>query len=964
METATSFGHWLKQRRKALDLTQAELAARVGCAMMTIQKIEAEERRPSKELAGHLARVLRVPPADHATFVRIARGELAAEQLSDLVDQPPAPAARTSPARRPTLPRPPTPLIGRERELAQLCALVLRDDVGLVTLTGPGGTGKTRLAIAVAARLEAAFPDGVQFVALGPLTDPGLVPSTVATALGVRLNGGGAPDEHLLAYLGPKHVLLVLDNFEHLLPASAWVAELLQRCPVLTVLLTSRAVLHLSAEHAFPVPPLTLPEVVERGGRLQAPPLDQVCQSDAVRLFETRTQAIRPDFVLDDTTAPAVAAICRQLDGLPLALELAAARCNVLSVSALSERLAHRLDLLTHAARDQPSRHQSLRRTIAWSYDLLSADEQRMFRWLAVFRGGWTLEAVEVLWADEAQPAQILDLVQALTEKSLVRRMEREGGELRFDMLETLRAFALEQLVLGGEYAVACARHAQLYVALAEGIAPTLEGGPQQTLGFQRLTSERHNLEAVLHWASTGDQAELGLRLATALQRYWIINGLVGEGRRWLDAQLLASAAPDTHGHASTGRIIRAPALVAAGDLAGHQGDEAAAAIHYRHALALYTEPGDTAQRAYTLVQLASLANVHAGAERQALLEDGLRLYRGLSDMRNVGWVLLAMSDLALERDDVEWARALRDEAVTIARATGDRWQLALALQTVADLLVDQREYARAAAVYSEGIALCRAIGEHEDQAWMLTGLAYCVRQQGDLARASALYREALALFEALGHRQGIADMLQYQGWVALAAGDDAATGLFQRALVRCREVGSRGETAQCLAGLAAVAARQQQPLRAARLFAAADVYLAPRGEQPGMYDPAYHQWFQTAQAQLTQAAWDGAWAEGEQMAVEQACAYALGEPQREGAVRPVRPTSRPPAETANPAGLTAREVEVLRVVAEGGTDQEVAARLGLRPRTVTTYLTRIYAKLDVRTRTAAVRVAREQHLI
>jgi len=577
METASSFGQWLKQQRKVCDLTQAELAAAVGCAMMTIQKIEAEERRPSKELAAHLARAFAVPPADHATFVRIARGELGAERLSDL-GGPPAGPPRTAPARLPTLPVPRTPLIGRERELTAVRALLLRDDVGLVTLLGPGGTGKTRLAVAVAAGLADAFPDGVHFVALAPLTDPALVPTTVATALGVSVHGRGALDERLIAYLGGKRALLVLDNVEHLLPAGPWIAELLHRCPTLTVLLTSRAVLHLSAEHEYPVPPLALPEAVERGGRLVFPHLDQLRQVDALRLFAQRARAIRPDFVLGDRDAPVVAEICRRLDGLPLAIELAAARTRLLAPAALLGRLEHRLVLLTGGAQDAPARQRTLRATIEWSYQLLSADEQRVFARYAVFADGFWLPAAEAVCADADLSAPVLDLVQALVEQGLLQttRVAARPPEAlpepgpRFSMLETIREYALERLGAEGELDAVRGRHARYMVDAAETAAPQLLG-VDDVRWLLWLNVERDNFRAALQWSANAlDGAELSLRLGTALWRYWDIWD-AREGRGWLEHELERQRpAPPA---------VRARALGRAAEFAARQVDLARACM-------------------------------------------------------------------------------------------------------------------------------------------------------------------------------------------------------------------------------------------------------------------------------------------------------------------------------------------------------------------------------------------------
>ncbi|HZG68439.1 MAG TPA: BTAD domain-containing putative transcriptional regulator, partial [Herpetosiphonaceae bacterium] len=454
--------------------------------------------------------------------------------------EPSTPAEAFPPHPPHNLPAQTTPLVGREADLARLSDLLLQPAHRLITLTGPGGIGKTRLALQAADVLDD-FDDGVCFVALAPVVDPALVIPAVAQALGVQESSGQPLLASVKVHLRARQLLLVLDNFEQVSAAAPVIAELLGAAPQLTVLVTSRAVLRLYGEHEFPVPPLILPDMQH------LPELPDLPQYGAVRLFVERAQAVCPDFAITDETAPAVAAICHRLDGLPLAIELAAARIRLLPPQTMLQRLESPLKLLTGGPADHSARHQTLRATIDWSYHLLSAGEQQLLARLAVFVGGWTLEAAETICgAGGTLPVDPLDGLEALVAKSLVHRQQAgtggTAGTPRFRMLEMIREYAYEHLVASGEVATLQRRHAEHYLALAEAAERARQQGSQQAIWLERLEAEHDNLRAVLHWALDQREAVLALRLGTALETFWDSHGHLTEGRQWLEAALEAGA--------------------------------------------------------------------------------------------------------------------------------------------------------------------------------------------------------------------------------------------------------------------------------------------------------------------------------------------------------------------------------------------------------------------------------------
>ena len=656
------------------------------------------------------------------------------------VDFPPP---RTLRARTSNLPTQLTRFVGRQRELAESRTLLGRPEVRLLTLTGPGGTGKTRLAVQVAGELAEAFPGGVAFVGLAQVNDPGLVIPTIAQALEIKESTALPLLDSLIQHVDDRRLLLILDNFEQVLAAAPLVIGLLRACLQLKLLVTSRAVLHVSGEHAYPVPPLSLPKAKSANA------LVDLAESEAATLFIERAQAVNPSFAATNANALVLAEICRRLDGLPLAIELAAARSKILSPQALLSRLERRLQLLKGGPRDLPARQQTLRATIDWSYDLLDVSEQSLFARLAIFAGGCTLEAAEVVCNLEGGP-DVLAGLDALADKSLVQPRDAPDGEPRLLMLDIVREYALERLTGRNEADTVARRHADYFLGLAEQAEFELSGS-WQGAWYERLEADLDNFRAALTSSLAQHRSDTAARLAAALMPLWVSRGHVTEGVRWLDAALEHHDSISPHALGKT-LFVKSYLLL---DTGAHQGQ----------------------------------------AER--LLEDSLSLFRMLGDTT---WTVRAVSMLgrtAIRAREFDRGIALREQAVALAREQEDKWNLAIAVYNLGLSLLQAGDHGRARAALDEALTLHQSFGDLESTALALDGLGMLALAEGDSRRASSLVEQALGLARKVGHVLDTADFLADLGLVALQEDDyGRAAVLFEESL----ETGlaNRGRAVDC----------------------------------------------------------------------------------------------------------------------------------------------------------------------
>jgi predicted ATPase/DNA-binding XRE family transcriptional regulator len=829
-----TFGQWLRRRRRSLDLTQVELAARVPCAKGTIRRLESDDLRPSKPLAERLADVLGLSTQMRANFVLFARNgiqhvALTGSPVADVPDADVALSHGASPsmtshrpaARRYSMPAPTTTLIGRVHAVSVAVELLLRPDVRLVTLIGPPGVGKTRLAQQVAEQIQSKFQEGACFVALAPVGNAENVLAAIAQAIDL-LDNGRMLAAALAERLRSEELVLVLDNFEHVVDAAPEIAALLSAAPGLKVLCTSRVALRIWGEHEFIVTPLTLPDLANLSTQTA------LAANPAVALFVARASAAHPGFVLTSENVQQIAEICHRLDGLPLAIELAATRIKLFSPVAILARLERRLPFLTGGARNAPDRQRTLEAAIAWSYDLLSVRERVCLARLGVFWGGWTVESAEAVCGDDAD---VIGTLATLVDHSLVQSTHGKHGDVRFTMLETIREFALMRLEEQGEMVAVQARHAQFFLSLAVAAEHGLQGA-EQVDWMARLNADNNNLRAAFAWSQTPQgNARLGLQASAALWWFWWTNGQVGEGRRWFHDLMQHAANEGLAGTSDFGR-----ALLGAGILAFFAGDFAAAMPHFEQARDLGERVGDTITHGYAIFMIGTVMMLSRHLdEGHTLVERGTQILQnsGAPAAWHVGVTSLARTLLSLERSDLDAAQLHADTGMAIFRRLGQPYGIGLAFNYQGDVARLRGDHAVAARRYEAALPLLQQANAKSEIPAVLHNHAHVVLAQNDTARAGALFTEGLELHREIGNRMGMAE---------------------------------------CLIGLATVAIAQDQPQATAMILGAINALLATLNAPLFAAEQiAYQRAMVATQRMLSEAEWEAGWNAGQAMTLAEA---------------------------------------------------------------------------------------------
>jgi predicted ATPase/DNA-binding XRE family transcriptional regulator len=800
MSNAPSFGQWLRHRRKMLDMTQDDLAECAGCSPATVQMIEHGQRRPSRQVAELLARCLRVPEGEYSSFMARARG------TDEPVPEPKITAAKEAPQPTPTnLPTPLNALIGREADIETITDLLQREDVHLLTLTGPPGIGKTRLAIEAATQIITTydlrltnFGEGVFWVALAAVAEPDLVVTSIARALEIQDMDVGAPSplDSLKRSLRGKQMLLLLDNFEQVVEAASDIADLLTACPTLKILVTSREALNVYGEREFNVSPLEVPSAeyrVPSSSESLGTRYSVLSTVPSVALFVQRAQAADRYFALTEENASLVAAICARLDGLPLAIELVAARTKMLPLKALLARLqdthgqAH-LNLLSGGARDLPDRHKTLRDAIGWSHDLLSDDEQRLFRRLGVFLGGFTLAAAEAVCnARSDLEWDAFEGVSLLLNKNLVKRTsigeEPSTEEARFTMLETIREYALERLDASGEADKLGLLHAEYFLAIASALDAVFMGASQVEL-LNRLDRDYDNMRAALTWTIETNRVDIAAQIGIALSRYWELRGYFGEGRDWL-VKILSAQSKMPHDEGEGTRMTRARLLLTAGRLSYYLINYAPARTFLEEGLSLSKSMGFQKGMSSAYMNLGNLAWMQGDhPTAQHWYSECLALNQAVGNTVNVANSLWMLGNVVGEQGGFERAEALLNQGLALGRELGDMAVTFGALRDLGVSLAYQGRYREAVPLLEECLEVARYAKFRVGVSWATAALGFAVMGEGDPVRARELFRESLALARQLDKAR-IADTLEGLAEAELAtarAGGNEQVGELRRA--------------------------------------------------------------------------------------------------------------------------------------------------------------------------------------
>ena len=818
MQEDISFGKWVRQRRHILDLTQQELADLVGCARITLRRIESGTLKPSKELAQILLEKLSAPLNERERWLKFARG--VSGFPGSLIDSSVSKPITNLPALL-------TTFIGREKEQTEIINLLYNNR--LVTLAGAGGIGKTRISQQVGGKVLNDYPDGIWFIALDSLSDPGLVLSTLAAVFGIRESSSDRPlFERLTYFLRTKTALLILDNCEHLLDTCAHVAEkILHAASSVRILATSREALSISGEVTYWVQPLGLPDMEH------LEPIASLSKYEAMELFIDRATTAISTFRVTIDSAPALTQICHHLDGIPLAIELAAAKLRVLSLEQINKRLDDRFRLLTGGSRTAPPQHQTLQAAIDWSYELLLPTEQTLFQRLAVFSNGWTLESAESICSDiDVQPEEVLELLTQLINKSLINKAEGIG-ETRYRMLETIREYALQKLDYSGEMRTTYFRHMMFFAKLVDQAERNFKG-PDQVAWYSRLDNELDNLRVALTWLEGLENSEVRLRFAAGLWRYWKSRGHISEGRGHLRRVLEnvpAGPARQTSAYAR--------ALTAAGSLAYYEGD-----LSY----------SDQSRK------------------------EALTIFRNLDDKVGIADCLIGLGNTAISQGNYVSARGFYEEGLLIRRDLGDKWGIARLLGNLGLLAYLQMDYTQARSLHFESLTLFRELRDEEGVANELVNLGDVVRHQGELSIAHSYYQESATISEKLKDQWGLGYALMGTADVALAQSDfSTASLLYRDCLILFQKGANYVGLPFALESVARLALVKNQPKKAVQILGVADTLRKSTNSPLPLPDhSAYEDNLSRLQRQLDPSIFDLTWTEGKKMSLNEALELAL----------------------------------------------------------------------------------------
>ena len=859
-----TFGEWLRRRRKGMGLTQQQLAAKLHCSTIALKKIEAEERRPSAQMVEGIAEILNIPLRERTSFLRFARGDWQSAPTVQIEDTPWR-VPRTN------LPIPSTSFIGREKEVEEIIQLVNKNR--LVTLTGAGGVGKTRLAIQSSNKMQSNFKDGVGWVELAPLKKETLLLQAVAKGLAVREVPNQSLEETLTKFLYSKQLLMVLDNCEHLIAGCAKLVDrLLNSCPNLKILATSREALGLIREEVWPVPILSLPDAQ----RMSL--IDLLMQYEGIHLFVERASAAKSDFTLTEQNALSVAQVCQHLDGVPLAIELAAARVKMMSVGEIAKHLDDRFDLLTAGSRTAFPRHQTLRSAIDWSYDLLSQPERLFFSRISVFTGGFTLNAAkEIATGDGVSKTQVIHLLGQLINKSLVNvraRSEEPKSETRYEMLETIREYAREKLDEFGETEQVRQRYRDFFIGFAEQAEPKLKGA-QQFEWLNRFEVEHDNLRAVLQWTHEVGDMEAISRLAALLFWFWKRRGYLSEGCVWLERALAAEPTLTIS--------ARARLLYQVANLTRAQGDFARARELVEQSIVLWRTL-DSEEKQGLPLALALLANLvrdggNPGTAR-LLAEESVKLSREQGNAWSLALSLISLGMALRDQEDYNLAQSTIEESKRIWQELGDLWGLAEALHHLAHVAYRRGDYEVAYSLEEEVLSIQRQLGDKHSIAYAIHNLGLYTLAQGNMDRAKPLFEQDIVLFREIGDKTGIVLSLKFLGLFAHLHGDDVqAQSFFEEGLRLANKIGPIWISSDYLLWIAYLAADRRHLQRAVRLCSAAKTHLDTVAYFWNTFEQAgYERIINLARVSLGENAFALAQAEGRAMTIEQALAYALEE--------------------------------------------------------------------------------------